>query len=52
MANSIFVVSNATHDNGHSESVLLVSSLSVLLIVAVIFAAVHTDGRSKAIFDF
>ena len=41
--------------NAHGESVLLVSSLSVLivlLVVATIFTAVHTDGRSKASFDF
>ena len=55
MANSSFVVINATHNNAHGESVLLVSSLSVLivlLIVAAIFAAVHMDGQSKASFDF
>ena len=49
MANSRFVVINAVHDNGHGESVLLVSGLFVLivlLIVAVIFVAVHTDGQS------
>ena len=55
MANSSFVVINATHNNAHGESVLLVSSLCVvivLLIVATIFVAVHTDDRSKASFDF
>ena len=55
MANSRFVVTNAAHDNDHGESVLLVSSLSVLivlLVVAAIFVAVHTDGRSKASFEF
>ena len=55
MANSCFVVINAAHDNGHGESVLLVSSLSVLivlLVVAAIFVAVHTDGQSKVSFHF
>ena len=52
MANSSFVVINTTHNNAHGESVLLVSSLSVLLIVAAILVAVHTDGQSKASFDF
>ena len=55
MANSRFVVINAAHDNGHGESVLLVSSLSVLivlLVVAAIFVAVHTDGQSKVSFHF
>ena len=33
MANSRFVVINAAHDNGHSESVFLVSSLSVLIVL-------------------
>ena len=32
MANSRFVVINAVHDNDHGESVLLVSSLSVLIV--------------------
>ena len=53
MANSRFVVINAAHDNGHGESVLLVSSLSiliVLLVVAAIFIAVHMDGQSKVSF--
>ena len=55
MANSSFVVINAMHNNAHGKSVLLVSSLSVLivlLVVATIFVAVHTDGQSKASFDF
>ena len=55
MANSRFVVINAAHDNGRGESVLLVSSLSlliVLLVVAAIFVAIHTDGRSKVSFHF
>ena len=50
MANSRFVVINAAHDNGHGESVVLVSSLCVLivlLVVAAIFVAVHMDGQSK-----
>ena len=50
MVNSRFVVINAAHNNGHGKSVLLVSSLTVLivlLVVAVIFVAVHTDGQSK-----
>ena len=53
MANSGFVVINATQNIGHSESVLLVSSLSVLivlLVVAAIFVAVHMDGQSKVSF--
>ena len=58
MANSGFVVINAAHNNGHGESILLISSLSVLivlLVVAAIFVAVHTkatDGRSKVSFHF
>ena len=55
MANSRFVVINAAHDNGHGESVLLVFSLSVLiilLVVAAIVVAVHTDGQSKVSFHF
>ena len=55
MANSRFVVINAAHDNGHGESVLLVFSLSVLiilLVVAAIVVAVHTDGQSKVSFNF
>ena len=55
MANSGFIVINAVHNNDHSESVLLVSSLSVLiilLVVAAIFVAVHTDGQSKVSFQF
>ena len=53
MANSRFVVINAAHNNRRGESVLLVSSLSVLfilLVVAAIFTAVHTDGQSKVSF--
>jgi len=44
----------AMHNNGHGESVLLASSLSVLivLVVAAIFVAVHTDGPSKVSFRF
>ena len=52
---TVIINATLTHNNVHGESVLLVSSLSlliVLLIVAAIFAAVHTDGRSKASFDF
>ena len=49
MANSSFVVMNATHNIGHGESDLLVSSLSVLIVLVVVVAisvvAVHTDGR-------
>ena len=55
MANSRFVVINATHNIGHGNFVLLVSSLSVLnvlLVVAAIFVGVHTDGRSKVSFHF
>ena len=55
MANSRFIVVNAAHDDGHRESVLLVSSLSVLivlLVVAAIFIVVHTDGQSKVSFHF
>ena len=55
MANSGFVVINAAYNNGQGESVLLVSSLSVLivlLVVAAIFIAVHTDGESKESFYF
>ena len=55
MANSRFVVINATHNIGHGNFVLLVSSLSVLnvlLVVAAIFVGVHTDGRSKISFHF
>ena len=55
MANSGFVVINAVHNNDHSEFVLLVSILSVLiilLVVAAIFVAVHTDGQSKVSFQF
>jgi len=33
MANSSFVVINAVHNNAHGESVLLVSSLCVLIIL-------------------
>ena len=50
MANSGFVVINATHNNGNGESVLLVSSLSVLivfLVVAAIFIVVATHGWPK-----
>ena len=50
MTNSCFVFINAAHDNGHGESVVLVSSLSVLivlLVVAAIFVTVHMDGQSK-----
>ena len=36
---------------GHGKFVLLVS-LIVLLVVAAIFVAVHTDGRSKVSFHF
>ena len=53
MANSGFIVINSVHNNDHGESVLLVSSLSVLiilLVVAAIFVAVHTDGQSKLSF--
>ena len=49
MENSRFVVINTVHNNGHGESVLFVSSFSVLivlLVVAAIFVAVHTDARS------
>ena len=55
MANSGFVVINAVHNNDHGESVFLDSSLSVLiilLVVAAIFVAVHTDGQSKVSFHF
>ena len=47
MANSGFIVFNATHNIGYGKFVLLVSSLSVLiflLVVAAIFVAVHMDG--------
>ena len=53
MANSGFI--NAVHNNDHGESVFLVSSLSaliILLVVAGIFVAVHTDGQSKVSFHF
>ena len=36
---------------GHGKFVLLVS-LIVLLVVAAIFVAIHTDGRSKVSFHF
>ena len=36
---------------GHGKFVLLVS-LIILLVVAAIFVAVHTDGRSKVSFHF
>ena len=55
MENSGFIVINSVHNNDHGESVLLVSSLSVLiilLVVAAIFVAVHTDGQSKVSFQF
>ena len=55
MANSGFIVINAVHNNDHGESVFLVSSLSVLiilLVVAGIFVAVHTDDQSKVRFQF
>ena len=55
MANSGCVVINAVHNNGHGESLLLVSSpsvLIVLLVVAAIFVAVHIDGQSKVNFHF
>ena len=55
MANSGFIVINSVHNNDHGESVLLVSSLSVLiilLVVAAIFVAVHMDGQSKVSFHF
>ena len=55
MANSGFVAINAARNNGHGESALLVSSLSVLiilLVVAAIFVAVHTNGQSKVSFHF
>ena len=55
MANSGFIVFNATHNIGHGKFFLLVSSLSVLiflLVVAAIFVAVHTDGQSKVSFHF
>ena len=48
MGNSRFVVLNATHNIGHGESVFLVSSLSVLIVLmvmAAIFVAVQMDGR-------
>ena len=48
MANSRYVVINAVHHNGNGESVCLVSSLSVLiilLVVVAIFDVVHTDGH-------
>ena len=48
------VILLAVHNNGHGESVLLASSLSVLivLVVAAIFIAIHTDGPSKVSFRF
>ena len=53
MANSGFVIINAAYNNGHSESVLLVSGLSVFIVLlVVIFIAAHTDGRSKVYFNF
>ena len=55
MANTGFVVINATHNIGHGKFVLLVSSPSVLiilLVVATIFVAVHTNGQSKLSFHF
>ena len=55
MTNSGFIVINSVHNNGHGESVFLVSSLSVLiilLVVAAIFVAVHTDGQRKVSFQF
>ena len=55
MANSGFIVINSVHNNDHGESVFLVSSLSVLiilLVVAGIFVAVHMDGQSKVSFHF
>ena len=54
MAKGSFVVINATHNHAHGKSVLLISSLSVLIVFlyAAIFAVVHTDGRSKASFEF
>ena len=48
MANSGFIVFNATHNIGHGKFFLLVSNLPVLifhLVVAAIFVAVHTDGQ-------
>jgi len=49
MANSGFIVINAVHNNGHSESVRLVSSLSVLIILLVVAAIIHcgTHGWPK-----
>ena len=47
MANSGFVVINATDNIGYSKFVLLVSSVSVLivlLVVSAIFVVVHMDG--------
>ena len=55
MANSGFIVINAAHNNDHGESVFLVSSLSVLiilLVVAGIFVAVHMDVQIKVSFHF
>ena len=55
MANSSFIVINAVHNNDHGESVFFVSSFSVLiilLVVAGILVAVHTDGQSKVSFQF
>ena len=54
MTKSSFIVINATYNHAHSKSVLLISSLSVLIVLlyAAIFAVVHTDGRSKASFEF
>ena len=55
MAYSGFIVINAVHNNDHGESIFLASSLSVLiilLVVAAIFVAEHTDGQSKVSFHF
>ena len=50
---SRFVI-NTVHNNGHSESVRLVFSLCiiVLLVVAAIFVVVHMHGWPKVSFHF
>ena len=48
MANSRFVVINAVHDNGHRESVLLVSSLSVLIVLLVVAALRASRAQTPA----
>ena len=46
MANSRFVVINAVHNNWHGESVLLVSSLSVVIVLVVMVAIFVAVSRN------